>query len=513
MTIALSLGEPRSHFLHLLSHHEPVVYLEPRPDGLLVADDHQGIRAADFAGPSLDVLLEAVDPESRKRITQLHDDLLLPIERSADTQDSEAYAEAFERVFSCVDALEDELTSKRFLFGHSPSEADWFLYAILLRFDPVYAPLYKLNAQRIGPMPQLGAYLRDLYQRDPAAGVVDFTAIKRHYFWQDTTANHRRILPRGGEPNLALPHDRDRFETIDLRALGTEEQASTTRAKGGFVRGVSGHRHWITDDGSSGFPPESGRYHIYIANNCPWCHRVALTRALKELEDVISMDVLYYRRDPERGWQFNPEEPGCTEDTLYGASFIQELYTRVGSKETSVPILFDKKTETIVSNESAEIIRMLDRAFRTSGPELCPPELETEIDRINAWTYTDINNGAYKAGFTHQQVAYDIAFEKFFAALERLEALLSDGRSFLLGEQLTEADVRLFPTIFRFDPVYFTRFRLNRAMVRDHPHLSAWHDRMLELPAVARASNLDHCKKGYFGRTGNDLVPLGPRPQ
>jgi len=501
----LALGEPRSQFVHLrrtlgdLAGHE-AVELSPRPDGRLNDDSP----TADFLGPTFDVLVEGLGTDDQNRIRALHDELLVPIEVSA--RDRTRYAETYRRVFSTVAALEDELGERRFLLGGEvPTASDWFLCCVLLRFDPVYAPLYKLNACRVAQLPQLGAYLRDLYPRIPV--VVDFTAIKQHYFWQDIEANHRRIIPRGGEPDLALPHDRQRFESVDLRAHGTEEQ-DEPQPKGAFVRGISGHRQWITADGSSGFPPEGGRYHLYVANNCPWCHRVAITRALKGLESTISMDVLFYRRDPEEGWQFNPAEPGCTEDSLYGARYVREIYDRVGSTETSVPILFDKKTETIVSNESAEIIRMLDRAFAGST-ELCPPSLETAIDRINAWTYTDINNGAYKAGFTHDQTAYEVAFERFFAAIDRLEAILTDGRPYLLGP-LTEADVRLFPTIFRFDPVYFTRFRLNRSMVRDHQHLLAWHDRMLAIPAVGRASNLDHCKKGYFGRTGDDIVPLGP---
>jgi putative glutathione S-transferase len=279
------------------------------------------------------------------------------------------------------------------------------------------------------------------------------------------------------------------------------------------VRKRSGHRDAVTVEGGTKYPAEAGRYHLYIANNCPWSHRTALARSLKCLEDVVSMDVLLYRRDPEHGWQFCETEPGCTPDTVNGSRYLREIYEGVGSNEKSVPVLWDRKTGTIVSNESAEIIRMFDRAFAvltTSEFELYPDDLAAQIDRLNVFTYHAINNGAYKAGFAAGQEAYEAAYHTFFRALELIDQMLR-GRRFLLGARLTEADVRLFPTIFRFDAVYYTRFNLNERMVRDIPSLHRWLQAMLDIPAVRRASNLDHCRKGYFGRSGNNIVPLGPR--
>ncbi|MEL6759635.1 MAG: glutathione S-transferase C-terminal domain-containing protein, partial [Myxococcota bacterium] len=195
-----------------------------------------------------------------------------------------------------------------------------------------------------------------------------------------------------------------------------------------------------------------------------------------------------------------------------GYRYVRELYERIESSEKSVPILWDKKRKTIVNNESAEIIRMFDAAFDSLAPEtatLVPEELENQINRLNAFTYHAINNGAYKAGFSSSQDAYEAAHQRLFEALDVVEEMLR-GRRFLLGTRLTEADVRLFPTIFRFDAVYFTRFNLDARQIRDLPNTQRWLEHMLAIPEIASASNLDHARKGYFGRTGNELVPLGP---
>lgn len=441
--------------------------------------------------------------------------LVARIESMESPRDEDDYAQGFATIFDELDELEQRLGGQRFLRGGSrPTLADWFLWCVLLRFDAVYYPLYKLNRTRLVDLPNLSGYLRDLWQQGPGVSSLDWQAIKAEHFLRDVPINHRRILPRGGIPDLALPHDRDRFVDRDA-AEAVQERPGAPVLPGAFVRKVSGHRDWITADGSSDFPAEDGRYHVYVANNCPWCHRVALTRSLLHLDDVVSMDVLFYRRDPDRGWQFAPDEPGCTPDTVHGHRYIQQLYERVGSKETSVPVLYDRRTDRIVSNESAEIIRMFDQAFGDRGSGalypggLYPSEHRATIDELNAWIYTDVNNGAYKAGFATSQAAYDAASATFFAALARLDRRLGT-RRFLCGDVITEADVRLFPTIFRFDHVYFTRFRLNVRMVRDHTHLHRWLRDMNAIDEVRAASNLDHCKKGYFGRTGNGIVPLGP---
>ena len=322
----------------------------------------------------------------------------------------------------------------------------------------------------------------------------------------------------------------------------SQTDAPTRRARGEFVRGVSAHRAWIGDDAHS---PGSGRYHLHVALNCPWCHRVTLARTALGLTDAITMDVAHPNRteadDPagEGWWQFAPDKvatltgeplPECTRETASGlndgagARLAIEFYRAEGSDEKSLPILYDKQEKRIVSNESADIVRMLNAHAEALGgaaeggpvpspgvrPDLYPDDLADEIDRLNARIYADINNGAYKAGLSSDQAVYAQAFERYFAAFTWLDDILADGRPFLTGERFTEADLRLFPTLYRHDPVYFVRMKLNGARVLDYPALWRWLCRVHALPGVAEAGSLLHCRQGYFGRSWNRTVPLGP---
>ncbi|MEM6589679.1 MAG: glutathione S-transferase C-terminal domain-containing protein [Pseudomonadota bacterium] len=304
------------------------------------------------------------------------------------------------------------------------------------------------------------------------------------------------------------------------------------RAKGEFVRGVSGFRNAI---GDPDFPAEPGRYHLFVALNCPWCHRVTLARSVLGLEEVITLDVAFPNRTGEDDpagpnlWQFAPEKvatltgtvlPECTAETATGDSLriTKDVYLREGSDEQSVPILYDKKAQRIVNNESAEIVRMLDAQARGLGsrmadrPRLFPddPDQQAEIETLNEQIYVAINNGAYKAGFSSDQAVYAAAFKAYFDMLTALEDRLSDGRSFVMGAEFTEADLRLFPTLYRHDPVYYLRMKLNGARILDYPHLWRWLCRVYALPGVAKAGSLVHCRQGYFGRSWNGVVPLGP---
>ena len=305
-----------------------------------------------------------------------------------------------------------------------------------------------------------------------------------------------------------------------------QTDAAKRRAQGEFVRGVSGFRHSI---GDPEFPAEPGRYHLFVALNCPWCHRVVLARNVLGLEGAISMDVAFPNRtgedDPEGPnlWEFAPDRvatltggtlPECTGETATGQSLrlARDVYRLEGASEQSVPILYDKKSGRIVNNESAEIIRMLDRHSEALGGKamaLYPEALRDEIDALNERIYVTINNGAYKAGFSSDQAVYAAAFEAYFETLDALEARLSDGRPFLAGD-FTEADLRLFPTLYRHDPVYYVRMKLNGAMILDYPHLWAWLCRVYALPGVAASGSLIHCRQGYFGRSWNGVVPVGP---
>lgn len=304
------------------------------------------------------------------------------------------------------------------------------------------------------------------------------------------------------------------------------------RARGEFVRGVSGFRHAI---GDPEFPPEPGRYHLFVALNCPWCHRVTLARNILGLQNSITMDVAFPNRtnedDPEGSnlWEFSPNRiasltgetlPECTVETGTGKGLrlTRDIYRLEGSQEQSVPILYDKQTKRIVSNESAEIIRMLDKHANSLGNadvsrlQLLPddPITQDQIAVLNERIYVAINNGAYKAGFSSDQAVYENAFRAYFDTLGFLNELLSDGRSFLTGVNFTEADLRLFPTIFCHDPVYYVRMKLNGARILDYPHLWRWICRVYALDGVAEAGSLIHCRQGYFGRSWNGVVPAGP---
>ena len=443
---------------------------------------------------------------------RLDSELYQPARTAGLTTDSAVYAKNYDRFFTALDRIDLELNGRRFVLGGDKhTAADQWLAVMLCCFELVFYGLYKLNRQRLEEFSNLAHYMRDVFSDRSFRDSIDLDALKRNYYLENELINPKRRIPMGSA-GLQEPHDRSlRFGATSADSHAEEDQ-NRRRQSGEWVRKVSRHRNFITADDSSGYPAERGRYHLYISNNCPWSHRTALTRALKGLHDVVSMDVLYFRRDPDRGWQFLPQESGCTADTLYGHHYIRQVYERVGSEESSVPVLWDRHTQTIVSNESADIIRMFDGAFTefaASEHVLYPSVLQDQIGRINTFTYHAINNGAYKAGFADSQEAYEDAYRRLFDAFELLDCMLR-GRRYLLGDVLTEADIRLFPTIYRFDAIYYTRFNLDERMVRDIPSLNRWLQNMLSIPGVAEASNLDHCRKGYFGRTGNNIVPLGP---
>ncbi len=326
---------------------------------------------------------------------------------------------------------------------------------------------------------------------------------------------------------------------VDTSKEEAQTDAAARRAKGEFVRGVSGFRSVLGEDPD--FPAEPNRYHLFVALNCPWCHRVTLARNLLGLQNSITMDVAFPSRTTEddpieaNRWEFNPNRIAtltgeklseCTLETATGQQFrlAKQIYEVEGSSEASVPILYDKKSKRIVTNESAEIVRMLNEQATALGssladqdrPDLYPQgnsnaEIRHEIDSLNEQIYKGINNGAYKAGFSSDQSVYAEAFEKYFDTLNQLEQrLASDDRPFLTGEQFTEADLRLFPTLYRHDPVYYVRMKLNGAKILDYPNLWRWLCRVYALPGVAESNSLIHCRQGYFGRSWNNVIPLGP---
>jgi putative glutathione S-transferase len=286
-------------------------------------------------------------------------------------------------------------------------------------------------------------------------------------------------------------------------------------ADGRFVRQRSRFTAWVTADGSSGFRAEPGRYHLYVARACPWSQRTLIVRKLKGLEDVIGVSYADPYRD-ERGWAFSGD--GFT-DVLHDWDFLAEAYKASDPSyegRLTVPVLWDRETEAIVNNDSADIVRMLNRAWDEWGDasvDLCPPELRAEIDELNGWIYERLNNGVYRAGFARSQEGYDEAFDEVFGALSRLEAILAE-RRYLTGDRITEADWRAWVTLLRFDPVYHTHFRLNGRRVMDHPNLWGYTRELYQLPGIAETTSIEEIKVHYY--TTHDelnpkhIIPRGP---
>jgi len=303
-----------------------------------------------------------------------------------------------------------------------------------------------------------------------------------------------------------------------------DEQHSTRTPGGRFVRPTTRFRNWVTQDGSpsptgvGGFAAARGRYHLYVALPCPWAHRTVIMRMLKGLEDVVSMSVLEPLYGPH-GWRFGTS-PGTSPDSVNGASELAEIYLRADPRYTgrvSVPALWDKERRTIVNNESAEIIRMLNGAFgrfTNVRTDYYPPALRDEIDRVNALVYENVNNGVYRAGFATAQEAYEEAFHAVFGALDELERRLSRQR-YLVGRDITEADWRLFTTLVRFDAVYYSHFKCNLRRIIYYPNLSNYLRDLYQQGGVAATVNMDHIKRHYYGSQRHvnptGIVPLGPQ--
>jgi len=300
------------------------------------------------------------------------------------------------------------------------------------------------------------------------------------------------------------------------------DQWYDTSKDGRFERSKSQFRNWVTKDGSpgptgkGGFKAEPNRYHLYLSHACPWAHRTLIFRALKKLEDVISVSFVDYIMLDE-GWTFYGTS-GSTGDGLYGKQRLYEIYTLADPNYTgrvTVPILWDKHQKTIVSNESADIIRMLNVDFNefANGADFYPEHLQEGIDQINALIYDNINNGVYLSGFATTQEAYEEAVTNLFSALDTVESLLAKQR-YLVGDVLTEADWRLFTTLVRFDPVYVGHFKCNLRRIKDYPNLWNYLLELYQMPGIAETVNMEHIKGHYYkshlmiNPTG--VVPLGP---
>ncbi|MFT4622365.1 MAG: putative glutathione S-transferase [Myxococcota bacterium] len=286
---------------------------------------------------------------------------------------------------------------------------------------------------------------------------------------------------------------------------------------GAFRRSPTAYHAMIGQD--SAWPAAAGRYHLYVSLACPWAHRTLIARAIKGLADHITVDVVDHFLD-DHGWSLTASTPGATPDSVFGETRLRGVYTRTDSDyagRITVPVLLDKQTGRIVNNESSEIIRMLNDAFQdwAEHPEidLYPEPLRDRIDEVNGWVYPQINNGVYKCGFAKSQAAYDRAAVALFEGLDRAEAILAESR-FLAGHRVTEADIRLVTTLFRFDVVYHTHFKCNLRRLIDYPNLWAYTRDMYQLPGVAETVDLEHIKRHYFASHTSvnpyRIVPLGP---
>ena len=296
----------------------------------------------------------------------------------------------------------------------------------------------------------------------------------------------------------------------------------STDAKGGFVRQISSFRNWVTPDGAAGptggggFRAEPDRYHLYAAFGCPWATRILIARQLKRLEDAVSVAIVEPAMT-DQGWRFG-DYPGADRDAVNGATYLHEIYTLADPHFTgraTVPALWDKERRTIVNNESADLLRMFNSGFGAladTSIDLCPADLRAAIDSLNAEVYGSLNNGVYRAGFATSQVAYEEAFVAVFATLDTLERRLERG-PWLMGDRLTEADIRLFVTLARFDAAYNGLFKCNLRRVADHANLSAYLARLIAIPAFRDTFSLDHIKGGYYSIKALNpagIVPLGP---
>ncbi len=298
-----------------------------------------------------------------------------------------------------------------------------------------------------------------------------------------------------------------------------------TKATGGkFVRSAAQFRNWITTDGSAGpsggggFKAESGRYHLFVSYACPWAHRTLIFRALKGLSEHIDVSVVHPDMLQD-GWTFAPDAAGLVRDRLFGSEFARDIYLRADpqySGRVTVPILWDKQRATIVSNESSEIIRMFNSAFNALTGNITdywPQTLRGDIEVVNARIYSTLNNGVYKSGFASSQEAYEAAVHPVFDTLEWIEARLSHQR-YLMGDTVTEADWRLFPTLIRFDPVYHLHFKCNRARIIDYSNLWAYTRELYQTAGVRNTVNLDHIVRHYHysheSINPNRIVPINP---
>ena len=290
----------------------------------------------------------------------------------------------------------------------------------------------------------------------------------------------------------------------------------TKKSGGKFIRTEAKFRNFI--DYHSEFTPDSGRYHLYVSLACPWAHRTLIYRSLKDLNDHISCSVV----NPymlENGWTFEESFPGTTSDHLFSKQYLYQIYLKADSNysgRVTVPVLWDKKNQTIISNESSEIIRMFNYSFNEltgNNLDFYPEKFQEKIDEINDFTYHNINNGVYKIGFATKQSVYEEELDRLFNALDQVEEMLEQN-TYLLGSEMLECDLRLFPTLLRFDPVYVGHFKCNKKRIIDYPNINRYLQSIKSNSKIKPTINIDHIKTHYYGShptiNPNGIIPTGP---
>ena len=301
-----------------------------------------------------------------------------------------------------------------------------------------------------------------------------------------------------------------------VNGVWQDQWYDTKKSGGKFIRTEAQFRHFIDFD--SDFTPDSGRYHLYVSLACPWAHRTLIYRSLKDLDDHISVSVV----NPymlENGWTFEENFPGTTADHLFSQEYLYQIYLKANpnySGRVTVPVLWDKKNQTIVSNESSEIIRMFNYSFNkltNNNLDFYPEKFQKKIDEINDFTYHNINNGVYKVGFATKQSVYEEELDKLFTALEKIEEMLKQN-SYLLGDEILECDLRLFTTLLRFDPVYVGHFKCNKKRIIDYPNINRYLQSIKSNSKIKPTINIDHIKTHYYGShptiNPNGIIPAGP---
>ena len=301
-----------------------------------------------------------------------------------------------------------------------------------------------------------------------------------------------------------------------VNGVWQDQWYDTKKSGGKFIRTEAQFRHFIDVD--SEFTPDSGRYHLYVSLACPWAHRTLIYRSLKDLDDHISVSVV----NPymlENGWTFEENFPGTTADHLFSQQYLYQIYLKANpnySGRVTVPVLWDKKNQAIVSNESSEIIRMFNYSFNKltdNNLDFYPEKFQKKIDEINDFTYHNINNGVYKVGFATKQSVYEEELDKLFTALDQIEEMLKQN-SYLLGDEILECDLRLFTTLLRFDPVYVGHFKCNKKRIIDYPNISRYLQSIKSNTKIKPTINIDHIKTHYYGShptiNPNGIIPTGP---